>query len=288
VVNLYSDLTGSSLIGGSGYDTVVTSDATRFIFNAHGVIATIYPYQGKRVYANGTIVYFPVCAYAISTNPRLSSGASGNGTVWFTGSGGEIVMFYPDGACRATNGDEGFVTIHSGISSVGLELAVTLPTRVPQGRNVTIVAEVNNTLSTPVRLNTTSMTNPAYGPCAQGFATKIVVYLGNYTYLQLFNNRSNPTPLLLYNPTLIYSCPAVFTFTYTFNPKSSVATIQPFIGGFQSKNETRAVRENSVVGGYWTASGQTYTFHKFQPGVYTVVIFDAWGNQKVIGYFKIV
>ena len=103
VVDLRANLTASDFMGGSTYDTIVTSNATRFDFSAHGVIATIYPYQGKEVFANGTTALFPVCAYPISTNLQLPRGTSGNGTVWFTGANGGIVTFYPDGTCT-TNG----------------------------------------------------------------------------------------------------------------------------------------------------------------------------------------
>jgi len=104
VVNLHANLTASSFMGGSSADTVVASNATRFIFNARGVVAIIYPYQGKEVYANGTIRTFVPCAYPISMDPPLPRGASGNGTVWFTASNGQIVRFYPDGTCSASSG----------------------------------------------------------------------------------------------------------------------------------------------------------------------------------------
>jgi hypothetical protein len=103
VVDLHANLTASSFIGGSSYDTVVTSNATRFIFNAHGVIATMYPYQGKEVFANGTIVTFAACPYPIS-DYRFGGGESANGTVWFTSSNGGVLRFFPSGTCTTTNG----------------------------------------------------------------------------------------------------------------------------------------------------------------------------------------
>ncbi len=131
------------------------------------------------------------------------------------------------------------------------------------------------------------MSNPAYGPCEQDFASSVRVYSGNYSYVELFNNRTQPTPLLLYNPSLVYTCPAVFAFSYAFHPMSATATVQAFLGGMESgKNQTRLVKEVSVVGGYWTGAGQTYAFHAFQAGDYTVVVYDAWGHQ-LIGYFRV-
>jgi hypothetical protein len=178
--------------------------------------------------------------------------------------------------------------VHSNVSGLGLELTAALtPTRLAAGQNLTVVAEVNNTLSRELVVNSTSMTNPADGPCQQGFATGVHVYSGNYSYDQLFNNRSNPTPLLLYNPSLIYTCPAVFTFTYTFQSNSAVATVQASLGGSQAlHNESQAVEETSNIGGYWTGTGQNYAFNRFQPGTYTVVVYDAWWNQ-LIEYFQV-
>ena len=49
-VELHANMTGSAMVSGLyGYDTVVVTNGTRFIFNASGVIATLYPYQGKEV-----------------------------------------------------------------------------------------------------------------------------------------------------------------------------------------------------------------------------------------------
>jgi len=171
--------------------------------------------------------------------------------------------------------------VHSGVR-LGLELTATItPTMVIEGQNVTIVAEVNDTLSNDVEVNTSSITNPAYGPCQQAFFTSINVYSGNYSYDQLFNNRSNPYPLLLYNPSLVYTCPRAYDFTYVYYADSAIATMRS-----QGGNETKVFRETSVVGGYWTGSGQDYTFHSFPPGDYTVVVYDAWA-QKLIGYFHV-
>jgi hypothetical protein len=172
--------------------------------------------------------------------------------------------------------------VHSSVR-LGLELTATItPAFLAEGQNVTIVAEVNNTSSSNVEANTTSVVNPAEGPCAQGFFTSLDVYSGNLSYNQLFNNRSNPSPLRLYNPSLVYTCPRMFNFTYVFYPHGAVARIQSDAG-----NGTKAVRETSVIGGYWTGSGQNYAFHSFPPGEYTVVVYDAWGSQKLIGYFQV-
>jgi|GEM_PF-6345898 len=104
VVELHANMTGSAMILGlHGYDAVVVTNGTRFIFNASWVIATLYPYQGKEVFANGTITTFPPCIYPVSTNIK-ESGDLANGTVYFSGASGGIVRFYPNGTCSAANG----------------------------------------------------------------------------------------------------------------------------------------------------------------------------------------
>lgn len=186
------------------------------------------------------------------------------------------------GESRSTNYPEGApVVVHSPIDN-SLELAATIrQAYLGEGQNLTVIAEVNNTSPDPLKVNSTSMDNPAYGPCDQGFATGIQVYAGHYSLTDLTEAQG----LLLYNPSSTYFCPAIFTFYYTFSPNSANATMAPYLNGFAPENETRLVRETSVVGGYWIGSGQAYAFRRFDPGQYTVLVFDAWGN-KVIGYFQ--
>ena len=178
--------------------------------------------------------------------------------------------------------------IHSGVH-LGLELTATIESSTLfQGENLTVVAEVNNTLARSVEVNATSMTNPADGPCEQELATGVNVYSGNYSYSELFNNGSRPTPLLLYDPLLIY-CPALppLNFSYSFHPDSDIATIQAFNGGSPLFSETEAIKEPSVVTGYWAGSSESnISFYYFPAGKYTVVVFDAWG-QEVMGYFVV-
>jgi YVTN family beta-propeller protein len=143
-----------------------------------------------------------------------------------------------------------------------------------------VVAQVYDVLSTVVVANATSMDNPANGPCEQGQATGVEVYQGSYSAA----NLSAAKALLLYDPGLTYTCPEVFTFTYTFSPDSDVAAVQADQG---PKNTTGPVNETSTLQGYWVGSGQSYTLRTFPPGTYTVVAFDAWG-QKALGYFQVV
>lgn len=167
----------------------------------------------------------------------------------------------------------------TGTNIDGLQLTATFSPVVAQGKNVTVSAQVYNTLSREVEVNATSMTNPAYGPCEQRFATGVDVYQGDYTAA----NLTQGTELLLYNPVLIYTCPEVFTFQYSFAPNSDNATVEGIPGG---RVTAGPVSETSTIAGYWTGSGQNYTFHAFPVGNYTLVVFDAWG-QTAIAHFAV-
>jgi hypothetical protein len=164
----------------------------------------------------------------------------------------------------------------TGTNIDGLQLTAAFSPVVAQGSNVTVSAQVYNTLPTEVEVNATSMANPAYGPCQQRFATGVDVYQGDYSAA----NLTQGTELLLYNPVLIYTCPEVFTFQYSFAPNSDNATVEQIPGG---QTTTGPVSEMSTLAGYWTGSGQNYTF---PVGNYTLVVFDAWG-QTAVGHFAV-
>lgn len=88
-----------------GYDAVVISNGTRFIVNASGVIATLYPYRGIEVFANGTITTFAPCVYPGTENVEAYGGGGGyNGTVSYSYSNGLTVSFYGNGTCSAVEG----------------------------------------------------------------------------------------------------------------------------------------------------------------------------------------
>ena len=166
-----------------------------------------------------------------------------------------------------------FAIVNSSISN-GLELSALIgPIQASSGQNITVTAMVTNTLSTASKVNATSMTNTVYGPCAQNFATGVDVYQGNHTIFDLSQGKA----LLLWDPGLVYSCITATHYQYLFSPNSDVAT---------RLGSTGPVVETSVLSGYYSDSGQSHSFSRFSPGVYTVKIFDAWG-QAVIGHFEV-
>src|SRR5712691_9907781 len=52
VVDFHVNATIAGMIGGAKNDTAILADGTRVIFNSKGVIAVVYPYQGKEVFSN--------------------------------------------------------------------------------------------------------------------------------------------------------------------------------------------------------------------------------------------
>jgi hypothetical protein len=104
--------------------------------------------------------------------------------------------------------------IYSPIAGGLLLSAVIQPTAAPYGQIVTVVASVRDLLSTNIQVNGSALDNPVYGPCAQAFATGAHVYSGRYSSA----NVSQASQLLLYNPSLIYTCPAAF-------PQHSLSTL---------------------------------------------------------------
>jgi hypothetical protein len=166
-----------------------------------------------------------------------------------------------------------YAVVNSNVSN-GLVLSASIgPIQATTGHEIIVTAWVTNTLSTALEVNATSMTNPAYGPCEQAFATGVLVYQGNYTLANLPQGAG----LLLFDPSLDYTCPTVTHYQYSFSPNSDVAT---------RLGSTGPVVETSVLSGFYAGSGQRYILNQFPPGYYTVKVFDAWG-QAAIGHFGV-
>jgi len=170
----------------------------------------------------------------------------------------------------------------------GLQLdASVFPENTTVGQNVSILSEVYNSLPHNVTVNAISIVNPSIGPCAFGQAIAVSVYPGYYS----FANVSSATSLLLYNASLIFLCPAASNSTYTFLPNSDSAIVQ-YQAPFSSSPFPEMVNLTTNIGGYWNKSGTggfngtNYEFQYFNPGIYTVLVSDAW-SQEVICYFRI-
>lgn len=166
----------------------------------------------------------------------------------------------------------------------GLQLFASVkPSSLAIGQNVTIVAGVYNPLSTNVKVNASEIRNPSQAPCGLWTSPMgIRVYWGHYTV----TNLSGASPLLLYNASLPVFCPVFSNNAYTFQPNSDNATVSYF------ETSTKLVANETIsLSGYWSAGplagpGSKYFPQNFEPGSYTVVVFDAWG-QQLIEYFEV-
>ena len=173
----------------------------------------------------------------------------------------------------------------------GLRLSLSVnPSVIYSGGTVTVSISDFNTLPTS---NTPTITGaPAVngitltlGPCSQlplGFG----IFEGYYNE----GNLSSASPLDIFRPGVVYSCPAEFNIAYfSFSPQSddiSLYSLQPS-GSGTTTVPTRmwtnpdAFTEN--FSGYWTVQDQA--FHQFRPGAYTIVGGDDYGQLEIIHFY---
>jgi hypothetical protein len=129
--------------------------------------------------------------------------------------------------------------------------------------NFTVTAVVRNVLPTSVNLSASELVDPVFGPCPMDVAAGLELYQGHYNSSTI----SGATPLQLYDPNNVYTCPTENTQEFSFAPGGNMT-------------------ETLVLSGYWTGSGQNAAFVRgLPPEGYTVLVFDAW-NQAVIGYIQ--
>ncbi|MDG6901927.1 MAG: hypothetical protein JRM80_08195 [Nitrososphaerota archaeon] len=163
------------------------------------------------------------------------------------------------------------------VANPNLELIpIVSPHAIAEGQSITIGAEVFNPLPVQFRILLVG------APCGT-LPTSYKVYMGDYTYSTL----SSGTALLLHNVSIIPPCFRSYNSTLTFLPDSNLVHDSSIIGNF-----THPVNYTDVLSGYWTPDGQlsdgrtNYAFQVFSPGIYTVLIEDAWGQQE-LEYFEV-
>jgi hypothetical protein len=123
------------------------------------------------------------------------------------------------------------------------------------------------------------------GPCSQ-LPLAFGIFEGYYSK----GNLSSASPLDVFRPGVVYSCPVEFNIAYfSFSPQSddiSLYSPQPS-GSGNTTVPTRmwtnpdAFTEN--FSGYWTVQDQA--FHQFQPGAYTIVGGDDYGQLEIIHFY---
>ena len=168
----------------------------------------------------------------------------------------------------------------------GLSLSLYLDSKTYQsGQEVGIDIDEKNTLS---RTNTITasakwpVSGLGVGPCgALNYPFGIAIFQGNYTAA----NISSGTLLQIYEPN-IYHCPMILTdiSSYVFQPLSDSAAVfqmsestAVFTAGMNAEFEPAPT-------GYWASNNVGATFTNFEPGVYTVVAGDEWGDLVVVHF----
>ncbi|MGA2663377.1 MAG: hypothetical protein ABSF83_00330 [Nitrososphaerales archaeon] len=150
-------------------------------------------------------------------------------------------------------------------------------TTVAQGQAVRVSLEDWNTLGFKDSLplpNGVNALNLSSGPCGGPYPGGIAVYQGAYGR----DNVTSATLLPFYAPGTYYVCPALVSpsgTSFIFNPHQNVTTYIDLMG-YYTRGET------SAEGGGVTPG----VLHPYQPGVYTVIAGDAFGNVKVM-YFRV-
>jgi hypothetical protein len=175
-------------------------------------------------------------------------------------------------------------TATSSGSVEGLTLSLSLDSTTYQpGQVVTITIDEKNTLPTTNNVPTSDkwpLSSLGVGPCGPiNYPFGIAVFQGGFTS----SNVLSATPLKLYDPTAMYNCPAMLSgiSTYAFEPSGDTAAI--FQNSGTSPVTTDNMNSEVQPTGYWVANPNE-TLIDFDPGVYTVVGGDEWGDLAVIHF----
>ena len=174
------------------------------------------------------------------------------------------------------------VTVVS-VSSLQLQAEVT-PMVAYEGQNVSISTELYNQYSGGVSLNASEILNPSEAPCGLGIRPiGVSVYFGDFSA----GNISSALPLTFYDASVPPSCSIRYSSEYTFQAESDSATVT-----YLSTSTRMTANYTDMLSGSWYSCYQAagpcggYQFANFEPGTYTVLVFDPWG-QQVIRHFTV-
>ena len=181
-----------------------------------------------------------------------------------------------------TSTEREITTSWSTVTAPSLELiTMVYPAVITAGQNVSITFGVYNALPTAVTVNSPPFPNQYLPSCGTFLPMTFYIYEGHVTFSDLNSN----TPLLLYNASIPFMCPAPYNVTLTFQPYSDTATF--FL------NLTRSISLNYThnYSGFWLPCNKgsnlpTYCFDTFTPNHYTVLFNDTWGQQE-LEYFTV-
>jgi hypothetical protein len=159
-------------------------------------------------------------------------------------------------------------------SASGLSLSLSLDSTTYQpGQQVTIVIDETNTLSKTNRVYTADkwpLTGLSVSPCGTlNYPFGVSIFQGNYTTA----NVSSAMPLTLFYPSELHGCPFILSGinSYVFQPLNDVAAIyqisniEPFIEKINKEVQTTGLTDAD-------------------PGVYSVVAGDEWGDLVIVHF----
>jgi len=178
------------------------------------------------------------------------------------------------------------------VSTNGLSFSVsTDQAAYAPGREIEVVTDEKNTLAktnnVPVSddWSLDGLIRMYFGPAAYpDVPYGIAVYRGDYTSA----NISRLTQLNLYDPSAEPLATAAFAPTsYSFEPLSDIAYIIPGknipSADAGSNKPNQQISAEITLKGYWTnSSAPSFTY--FDPGIYTVVGGDEWGNLVFVHF----
>jgi len=164
----------------------------------------------------------------------------------------------------------------------GLSLSLSTDrTTYQPGQEVSITFDEKNTLSTtnnvPATDNLPSEFMSGF-PNDPSFPLGLAVLRGNYTGL----NYSTVTPLIIFHPGEVYTGTAIIAAptSYSFQPFIDVATLN---GGDYNSSDAIRLHIEISVNGYWP-NKESSSSNNFEPGVYTIVAGDEWGNLALVHF----
>ena len=169
----------------------------------------------------------------------------------------------------------------------GLSLSLSLDSKTYQsGQQVGIDIDEKNTLSKTNTITSSAkwpISGLGVGPCGPlNYPFGIAIFKGSYASA----NVSSATPLQIYEPG-IYHCPMILAgiSSYVFQPLSDIASV------FQMSEATAVINNMEMdtefepaPTGYWASNNVGAAFTHFEPGIYTVVGGDEWGNLIILHF----
>jgi hypothetical protein len=163
-----------------------------------------------------------------------------------------------------------------------LELSARVyPENLTLGENVSIISEVYNSLPESVQVEAPPINDPSEAWCPFSSPTAVTLHLGYYT----FANLTGAVYLLQYNGANEGACSTPPFIAYTFLPNSDEAILQT-IPPDKLRAPTAINSTTSLSGYFGNLAGETLAFQAFTPGTYTVLVSDAWGQEKLC-YFTV-